>query len=204
MIQFVLAFLAATSLHAQTAGIEKLMEGNKRYVQDAMQHPRRDTNRREALVASQEPFAIIVGCSDSRVAPEIIFDQGVGDLFVVRVAGNVIGPLELDSIDYSAIYLHSSVILVLGHENCGAVDAVIKGTTKDIESVAKLIEPAVSSERQKKASNLLIASIKQNAINMKEYLLTTPAIKKLISEEKIEVHAGYYNLDTGLVELLNQ
>ena len=88
--------------------LSRLVDGNTRYQKDALIHPNRTPERRESLTAHQEPFAIIVGCADSRVSPELVFDQGVGDLFVVRVAGNVIGPLELDSIDYAAIYLHAS------------------------------------------------------------------------------------------------
>ena len=91
----------------------------------------------------QKPFAIILGCSDSRVSPEILFDQGIGDLFIVRVAGNVAGPVELDSIEYAALYLKSSLVLVLGHENCGAITAVLDGQTKEIEHVADLIAPAI-------------------------------------------------------------
>jgi carbonic anhydrase len=191
-----------TLLVAQESGLKRLMEGNKRYVQDILEHPNRTLERREAVLSKQEPFATIVGCADSRVSPEIIFDQGVGDLFVVRVAGNVVGPIELESIDYSAFYLHSSVILVLGHENCGAVDAVIQGVTKEIESVAALIEPAVQEVKAQHLSDPLEASIKANAINMKNYLINTPLIQKLIADKKIEVHAGYYHLKTGAVEIL--
>ena len=179
------------------------MQGNQRYIQDALQHPNRTPERREAVISKQEPFAVIIGCADSRVAPEILFDQGVGDLFVVRVAGNVVGPLELDSVEYAALYLHSSLILVLGHENCGAVNAVIQGTTQDIESIAVLIDPAVKTERAKQSPNLLEASIKQNALNMKAYLLSTPTIKKLVEAQKLTVHAGYYHLQTGAIQLLN-
>lgn len=195
--------LCLNSIHsAEQDGMERLMQGNERYTLDTLKHPNRNAERRQALVSSQEPFGVIVGCSDSRVAPEIIFDQGVGDLFVVRVAGNVIGSLELDSIEYAALYLHSSVILVLGHENCGAVNAVVNGTTEDIEAVAELIEPAVKQVRKNNPSNLLEASIKANALRMKEYLLTTPLIRKLVAERKLEVYAGYYHLKTGSVELL--
>lgn len=187
---------------AEPSGLKRLMDGNSRYVKDALEHPNRTPERREAVSCKQEPFAIIIGCSDSRVSPEIIFDQGVGDLFVIRVAGNVIGPLELDSIDYAALYLHSSVIMVLGHERCGAVNAVIQGTTQDIQSLSALIQPAVKEERAKNPPYLLEACIKTNALNMKNYLLTTKVIKKLISEKKLEVYAGYYDLDTGAVEIL--
>ncbi len=192
------------SLSAAPQGLERLMKGNARYVGDALEHPNRTEVRRQAVVALQEPFAVIVGCADSRVAPEILFDQGIGDLFVVRVAGNVIGPLELDSIEYSSLYLHSSVILVLGHENCGAVKAVIAGTTQDIEAVAELIDPAVQEAKKNRTSNLLESATKINALRMREYLLSTPVIKKLVADGKVEVHAGYYNLQTGAVEVLTK
>ena len=204
MMYYIFFLLLSSSLFALAPALDRLIEGNQRYVHDTLQHPNRTPERREALISKQEPFAIIIGCADSRVSPEIIFDQGVGDLFVVRVAGNVVGPLELDSIEYAALYLHSSTILVLGHENCGAVNAVIQGTTKEIESIATLIEPAVKTERKKNPPNLLEASIKANALNMRSYLLQTPVIDKLVREKKVNVHAGYYNLQTGLIELLDK
>lgn len=184
ILLYLLTFLLSFSLSAESESLSRLMKGNDRYVHDTLEHPNRTPERREAVVSKQEPFAVIVGCADSRVSPEIIFDQGVGDLFVVRVAGNVIGPLELDSIDYSVLYLHSSVVLVLGHENCGAVKAVINNTTKDIESVANLIRPSVVEETAKHPENLAEASIKANAIRMRDYLLQTPVIKKMIAEKK--------------------
>lgn len=209
MIKILLTFsllvlsLPGFSMTPQEA-LDRLMKGNDRYVHDALEHPNRDLVRREAIISKQTPFAIVVGCSDSRAAPEIVFDQGIGDLFVVRVAGNVIGPLELDSIEYSAIYLHSAVILVLGHENCGAVTAVIQNNTKDIEAVAKLIEPAVLEAKKSKANALLERAVKLNAMRMKGIVLESPAIQKLIKDKKIEVHAAYYNLQTGAVELLTK
>lgn len=122
----------------------------------------------------------------------------------MRVAGNVIGPLELDSIEYSVIYLHSSVILILGHEDCGAVTAVIQNNTKDIEAVAKLIGPAVQEAKKSKANALLERAIKINAMRMKAVVLQSPAIQKYIKDKKVEVHAAYYNLQTGAVELLTE
>ena len=197
-----LGLMVSGSLAADKDGLRRLMQGNERYVQDKLEHPNRTLERRLAIVSKQEPFATIVGCADSRVSPEIVFDQGVGDLFVVRVAGNVIGPLELDSIEYSVIHLHAGVIIVLGHENCGAVQAVINGTVQDIESVAELIQPAVQMAKKTNPSNLLEASIKANAILMKNYLLKTPVIQRYMANKKLEVYAGYYNLETGEVELL--
>ncbi|MCP5491683.1 MAG: carbonic anhydrase [Chlamydiales bacterium] len=201
-MRIILIGLVSFGLFAQTP-LEQLMEGNKRYVQDSLEHPNRTAESRQALTASQEPFAIIVSCADSRVAPEIIFDQGIGDLFVVRVAGNVIGPIELQSINYSALHLHSSIILVLGHENCGAVDAVIKDTTETIPTIAKLIEPAVQKVEKERSRPLLEAAIKTNAINMKNTLLKTKAIANLVSKGSLKVYAGYYDMHTGAVSILD-
>lgn len=198
-----LCIFCSASLAAAESGLERLLQGNKRYVNDALTHPNRTSERREAIVSTQTPFATIVSCADSRVAPEILFDQGVGDLFVVRVAGNVIGPIELDSIEYSVLYLKSSVIIVMGHENCGAVDAVIKGTTKDIESVAELIEPAVLRARKSNPANLLEASVKANAINMKNHLMESPALKPFLAKKQLEIFAAYYDLNTGSVKILS-
>ncbi len=182
--------------------LNRLIEGNNRFINGELEHPNRDEEYRLRLVESQYPFAVIVGCSDSRVSPEIIFDQGIGDLFIVRLAGNVIDAAALDSVEYAALYLNSRVALVLGHQNCGAVDAVISGTTKDIESVAELIEPAVREVRKKSSKDLLIRATKANALNMRDFLMTRPALSKLIKEGKFQVYAGYYNFDTGKVEIL--
>lgn len=190
------------SLTAEEQGLERLMKGNQRFVRDALEHPNRTTERREAVVSLQEPFAVILGCADSRVAPEILFDQGVGDLFVVRVAGNVVGSLELESIEYAVFYLHSSVILVLGHENCGAVHAVLEGTTKDIEDLAKLIDPSVQEVKKQNLPDPLEAAIKANARRMRDNLRRAPSFQKLIQEKKLEIQAGYYHLQTGEVEIL--
>lgn len=192
------AFLGA----ADTQGLGRLMQGNERFVRDALEHPNRTGDRREAVISKQEPFAVIVGCSDSRVPPEIVFDEGVGDLFVVRVAGNVVGPLELDSIEYGIVHLHAKVVLVLGHENCGAVHAVLEGVTQDIEAVAELIQPAIAEVRKNSADPTLEKAIKANARRMRDYLLSTAVIKKYVADKKIEVAAAYYNLQTGSVELL--
>ncbi len=185
--------------------LTRLLDGNKRYVQDRLLHPDRSAERREAVSSKQEPFAVVVGCSDSRVPPEIVFDQGVGDLFVVRVAGNVVGPVELDSIEYSVKYLHSSLIIILGHERCGAVDAVLSGNTADIEAVSNLIEPSIKvckKECKEKGEDLLNLCIKSNAKNVADFVKNSPLIAKYVEEKKIAVIAGYYDLNTGKIEIL--
>lgn len=202
-IAVVLCSLIQVSLFAVTPdqALQTLVEGNQRFSKDKSLHSDRTSERRQELVSKQMPFAAIIGCADSRVAPEIVFDQGIGDLFIVRVAGNVVGPLELDSLEYSVIYLKSSLIMVLGHENCGAVGAVIDGNTKDIESVAELVQPAVDATEGQK-TNRLENTIKLNAKMMADQLRNTPVISGLIAQKKVDVVAAYYNFHTGKVELL--
>lgn len=185
---------------APEEALQKLIDGNKRYMQDILEHPRRDEERRQEVKSLQEPFAVIVGCSDSRVSPEVIFDQGIGDLFVVRVAGNVVGPLELDSIDYGTAVLHSTVVLVLGHENCGAVQAVLAGQTKLIESVADLIKSGVKDCRD--CAQDLPRATKFNVQHVVAALKKTPILKKLIDEKRLLIVGGYYHLGNGNVEIL--
>jgi carbonic anhydrase len=193
--------LAAAEIISPTpqAALERLLSGNKRYAQDKLLHPNRDQVRREALTSQQSPFAIILGCSDSRVSPEIVFDQGIGDLFVVRVAGNVVGPIELDSIEYSVEYLNSSLI-VLGHENCGAVNAVLSGKTKDIEAIAIQIEPAVEKSRGL-PGNALENAVKANVKLVVDQIKKSETIARFIAEKKIGVVGGYYKLASGEIEL---
>lgn len=186
---------------APAQALQKLIEGNQRFINGGSLYPNRAAERRKETSEKQEPFAIIVGCSDSRVSPEIIFDQGIGDLFIVRNAGNVVGPISLDSIEFSSIYLHSSLILVLCHENCSAVRAVVEGETKDIENVAALIEPAkkiAANESGDRVEN----TIKANARLVVAQLKQCEALKKLIDQDKLMIKAGYYNFHSGEVELL--
>lgn len=172
----------------------RLKEGNERYMKDQTTCPDRAQIRREAVSSQQKPFATILGCSDSRVSPEILFDQGIGDLFVVRVAGNVVGPVGLDSIDYSVLYLGSKLIVVLGHENCGAVKAVLDNTTKDIETIAKLIQPAIQDDHK------LETAIKANVQQVVKQLKESHVISRLIDEKKLKVVGAYYNLVSGKVD----
>ncbi len=198
-MRLILIFLSlATVAVAQSPAnsLQRLMEGNLRYRSDQLRHPNNSSDRREEIAAGQKPFATILGCSDSRVAPEIIFDQGLGDLFIVRDAGNIAGPIELNSIDYSVKYLGSSLILVMGHEACGAVTAVMQGTTADIEAVAELIKPAVkgisNAEKAIKANvRAVIAELKKHKI-----------IAQWIKEGKIDCIGAYYHLGSGEVEIL--
>jgi carbonic anhydrase len=196
-------FVASADEMTPKQALKQLVEGNTRYKQEKLLHPNRSKEARICSANGQNPFAIILGCSDSRVSPEIIFDQGIGDLFVVRVAGNVVGPVELDSIEYSALYLKSSIIMVLGHQNCGAIQAVINGQTQDIEAVASLIAPSLELARTQKGS-LIENTVKDNVLYVVDMLKKSPSLAKLIKEKKIDVVGGYYDFQTGAVELVTK
>lgn len=177
--------------------LRRLKAGNRRYVEGKLDHKTRTTDHEESLVTSQMPFAAILGCSDSRVPPEIVFDQGIGDIFVVRVAGNIVGESQMESINYSIDHLGSILVVVLGHQNCGAVDAVFHGHTEDIPEIAKLIEPAV------KCSHSVKESIKRNVENMVHKLKKNKHYRKLIEEGKLKVVGGYYHLESGKVDFFD-
>lgn len=181
--------------------LQQLIGGNQRFVNGQFQHPTSEYADRKVSITHQEPIAVVVSCSDSRVPPEILFDQGIGEIFVVRIAGNVVGPLEQDSIDYSVLYLHTPLILVLGHENCGAVKAVLDGTTKDIEDVAALIEPAVKPFRNFQG-NYLENAIVSNVENVVSHLSQNKVLAPLIAQNQLQVVGAYFSLTTGEVTLL--
>lgn len=205
---FIITFCLSASLSAREArmlpddSFKRLKDGNQRYVDNKPIHPDQNQTRREKVVNEQMPFAIIVGCSDSRVPPEIIFDQGLGDLFVVRVAGNVVGPIELDSIDFSADKLRTPLILVLGHENCGAVRAVLNNeANEDIADIAPLIQPAITKTKNLPGDPLANA-IKANVQQVVSHLKSTPILSRLIKENKLKIVGGYYELNKGSVQYL--
>lgn len=195
----------AAEMPTPKEGLQRLLEGNERFVADKSLCPDRNQDRRAATVAQQRPFAVVLGCSDSRVPPELAFDQGIGDIFVVRVAGNVVGETELDSVEYSAIYNNSSIILVLGHENCGAVTAVMENKTHDIEAIAQLIKPALQNNTKNKKKTgpmTLTKAIEANIQNSVNRIKKSAPIAKLIQDGKVEVVGAYYDLNTGKVSLV--
>lgn len=195
------AQVASSERVSPEAGLTRLLEGNKRFMNDKSTCPDRNQERRLAIVAKQKPFAIVVGCSDSRIPPEIAFDQGLGDIFVVRTAGNVIGDVELDSAEYSVLANDSSIIMVLGHQNCGAVTAVYEGNTSEIESVAVLIRPAIIQAKQKHLG--VDEAILENINNSVDRLNRSPVIGKMVKAGKVKVVGAYYDLTTGEAKIVN-
>ena len=182
--------------------LDRLLKGNERYVKELLEHPNRSQEHIRTVVESQSPIAAIVGCSDSRTSPVIIFDQGIGDLFEVRVAGNVVGPIEIASVEYAVNILNTPLIVVLGHENCGAIKAVLAHQTQDIEPIAELIESALK-EAPRSASDNLESATKANVKAVVRQLRAHPAIVRQIAEKKVQVVGGYYNFNTGKVEILS-
>lgn len=184
--------------------MKALLDGNKRFVERKRRNPNQDVARLREVARGQNPYAAVLGCADSRVPAEIVFDQGLGDLFVCRVAGNVATPEEIGSLEFGCLVLGSKVIMVLGHKRCGAVDATIKGAQVpgQIASLLEAIKPAVGMA-EAQAGDRLENTCKANILVQVEKLKSSPVISQLIEEGKLKVVGGYYDLDTGRVNLLS-
>jgi carbonic anhydrase len=178
------------------------MAGNKRYTSGAAAHPHQDAARRQEVLSGQQPFAVILSCSDSRVPPEVFFDQGIGDVFIIRVAGNIVDNVALGSIEYAAEHLGSPLIMVLGHDKCGAITATIQGgeAPGHIGSLVKAIAPAVEKARTQ-PGDLLDNAIWQNVQDVAAVIQTDELLAHLIHQGKLKVVGARYHLDSGAVEL---
>jgi carbonic anhydrase len=192
--------------------LNKLMEGNKRFLSNNMEGDQHcDLVTREKLVSGQAPFAIILTCSDSRVAPELVFDEGLGDIFVVRVAGNVADPIIIGSVEYASEHLGTPLIMVMGHEKCGAVKATVDSKGKaegNIGSIVKAIAPALKKvQADKKSASLdkgqFVESVADANIEKVSSDLTrnSPVLSKLVKEGKVKIVTAKYHLDNGQVEI---
>ncbi|MBF0474940.1 MAG: carbonic anhydrase [Deltaproteobacteria bacterium] len=192
--------------------LARLKQGNDRYVSGKAEHPRADKQRREETATKgQHPIAAVIGCSDSRGPVEIIFDQGIGDVFVIRVAGNVANADEVGSAEYAVEHLGAPVIVVLGHTSCGAVTAVAKGAHLggSLPPLVKNINTAVAKVKKadpKLADQALVdAAIKANVWQSIEDLFkTSPDIRKFAKEGKIKLVGAMYHLDSGQVDWMGQ
>ena len=190
------------------AALHRLMQGNARYVEGvSRRHDFR--HEREALSKGQNPFAAILSCADSRIAPEYCFDTARGDLFVCRIAGNFASDEMIASLEYAVQVLNTPLIMVLGHEACGAVDATIKsvkdGTTLPghLPSLVAAIKPAVDAV-QGQAGDMLDNAIRHNvALNVEKLKTTAPILQSSVADKKIRVVGGVYELKSGRVELLS-
>jgi carbonic anhydrase len=186
--------------------LSRLLNGDKRFVAGKSEEPHGSAliERRHTLAKEQKPFAVILGCSDSRVPPELIFDVTLGDIFVVRTAGEVVDAIVLGSIEYAIEHLGTKLIVVLGHERCGAVSAAVSGATDtgDIPDVLKAISPAVE-ETKGQSGDAIENAVRANARDIAKRLQSSgPIIAPRVQSGEVKIVAAYYSLDTGQVELL--
>jgi carbonic anhydrase len=191
-----------------SAALTRLKDGNARYAAGRFDHPDLSLARRRELVGGQQPFATIVACADSRVGPELIFDQGLGDLFVIRVAGNVVDDVVVGSIEYSVIHLGVPLVMVLGHEHCGAVSAAVEavaGKTNPqdrdtrIGALAGLIAPAVKAvpaTAPDKVEAAVLLNARQGAAQL---FKKSRAVSERVKAGRLQVVSARYGLDDGKV-----
>ncbi|HWR45144.1 carbonic anhydrase [Sporomusa sp.] len=200
LIAPVLASSIAPSVSADVAQ-QMLVDGNKRFTSEKYADSQIGQARRTELVKGQHPFAVIVSCSDSRVPPELLFDQGLGDLFVVRVAGNVLDSIELGSIEYAVEHLGAKLIVVLGHEKCGAVKATVDGgeVPPNIKAIAAKIQPAVTAAKAANSANVYEAATDANVLNMVAALHADPVITHVGG---VKILGAKYHLESGAVEFI--
>lgn len=182
--------------------IVRLKNGNERFVADKLDGQLQDSSRRTTLVAGQQPFAIVLSCADSRVVPELAFDTGLGEIFTVRVAGNVANASSVASIEYAVAHCGSEVIVVMGHQSCGAVTAAIAGGDNGphINHLLEHISPAISASAEGADVNDVV---KKNAEMVRDELVSKSSIiGDAVSSGKVQVVAAYYNLDSGKIDFL--
>jgi carbonic anhydrase len=187
----------------------KLLEGNERFFHGKLEAKDISHTKRSSLLGGQSPFAIVLSCSDSRVLPELIFDQSLGDLFVIRVAGNVVGALELASIEYAAVHLKTKMLIILVHTHCGAVTAAVD-TEHDhegnIREVIKKLRPAVEKAKGMGGTreDIIQIAIKENAfLTENEILKNSEIIRNLVEKGQFKIVKALYNMATGRVEILS-
>lgn len=182
--------------------IERLKAGNARFVKDHLDGKLQDSNRRNALVGGQNPYAIILSCADSRVVPELAFDAGLGELFVVRVAGNIANSSSIASIEYAVAHIGSKVIVVLGHESCGAVTAAVNGGDNgyNLNHLLSHITPALAASEPGSSVNDVVKTNAQ--LTAKELETRSGIISSAVADGKLDIVPAYYNLDTGKIDFL--
>ncbi|MGB7894636.1 MAG: carbonic anhydrase [Microcoleus sp.] len=187
-----------------SSALKKLMEGNQRYIEQKRTFPDQARSRVVEVAKGQHPFATILACSDSRVAPEIIFDQGLGDLFDIRVAGNFLDDVVLGNIEYAALELGVPLLVILGHERCGAVKAALDGKAVPghISTLVAAIKPAVDSTKGQTGNawdNAVRANVKMNVNKLQS---SSPILAEAVKAGKLKVVGGRYDLDSGKVEII--
>ncbi|MCJ7801128.1 MAG: carbonic anhydrase [Candidatus Marinimicrobia bacterium] len=179
--------------------ITRLKTGNTNFVNDVLNKDLQDSSRRKEVVDGQNPFAVVLTCSDSRVVPELIFDTGIGELFVIRVAGNVANPSSIASIEYAVAHLNVKLIVVLGHQNCGAVTAALAGgcNGKNIDYLLNFIHPAISISDSKKVDDVSHIHAKLTADKL---IKESGIIAKALEDNVLKIIPAYYNLESSQID----
>jgi len=198
------------------AALQRLRDGNRRFAASLQaEEPRFLKTNRDELASDQEPFAIILGCSDSRVPAEIIFDQGLGDLFVIRVAGNIVAPSQVGSVEFAVSRFGTRLVVVLGHSRCGAIRATIDeltrgsdNTSSNIRSIVDRVKPSVqsimSTELRNDTDALVKAAIRANVRASADHLRHgSEIIEKSIADDGLLVVGAEYSLETGTVDFFD-
>lgn len=196
------------SVTAQQA-LDMLRKGNQEFAEDRPHPVAINRERRQQIAGGQSPHAVVVACSDSRVAPELLFTSGLGELFVVRVAGNTVERRGLGSIEYGVVELGAPLVMVLGHERCGAVQAAVKAVTDNasypdaIQEMVEPIIPAVVRAQKQGGGDLVLNAVKENVrLQVQRLKEGNELISPMIKNGKVQVVGGYYSLSNGQVEFL--
>jgi carbonic anhydrase len=199
------AAIAAVSGATMSAeqSLKLLVEGNQRFVAGKLEHPNQTPERRAEVAKGQHPFAAVLACSDSRTPPEIIFDRGLGDIFTVRVAGNVADQVVIESLDYSVKHLGVRLVMVLGHRRCGAVIAAVEGHEEpgDVGPMLSELKPAVAASKGMPGDPVENA-VRENVKLVMKKLATSPELAAMVKSGELKVVGGVYDLDTGTIEML--
>ena len=198
----VIAAVHAPTMSAEQA-LKLMLEGNQRFVAGKLEHPNQTPARRAKVAKGQHPFASVLACSDSRTPPEIIFDRGLGDLFTVRVAGNVADQVVIESLDYSVTHLGVRVVMVLGHRRCGAVIAAVEGHEEegDVGPMLSELKPAVAASRGMPGDPVEDA-VRENVKLVVKNLATSTELSAMVNSGELKIVGGIYDLETGTIELL--
>ncbi|GDY68205.1 carbonic anhydrase [Streptomyces avermitilis] len=190
------------------AAFARLMNGNKRWVSGDLQHPDRDPNRRQFVAEGQEPFGAILSCIDSRVPPELLFDTGLGDLYVMRTGGEAVGPVVTGSVEYGPMTSGTPLIVVLGHQRCGAVEAAYKSIRDgkplpgNLEAIVKALRPAYEQAVREGGADPVDGMARAQVTLTAADLRSNQDLAPLVRKGVLAVVGAYYSLDTGEVEVL--
>ncbi|MFD5418458.1 carbonic anhydrase [Streptomyces sp. NPDC127069] len=190
------------------AAYARLMEGNKRWVDGDLQHPDRDPTRRQLVAQSQTPFAVVLSCIDSRVPPELLFDTGLGDMYVLRTGGQAVDAVVTGSVEYGPLTSATPLVLVLGHQRCGAIEAAYKAERDgkalpgNLEALAKALRPAYEQTVKEGGPDPVDRMIRNQVRLTADDLRANADLAPLVEKGSLAVVGGYYSLDTGKVEIL--